>query len=264
MKEYQIFKQPDSIPPAGSKVAIRGNREPSPAVHYRIPEAGGIHEIEIEVAESERLEVVLEQSLPEHLEVLVRVKARVGASASLRLTAIQQGGLKSAFEIESIATGGGARIEVRGLQNSKGSQQFSMRADALHGVPDTSSDLQVWCAARDESRTVFNGFVHILKGACRTEAFQKNRNLILSPRATVDSFPKLLIENDEVKCAHGSSTSSLEPEQTVYLQSRGLDREAAESMMLRGFVRQPLEWISDPSLRRTIEQRLGVFEEEWE
>ncbi len=266
MKEHQIFKSKDAIPGPGSRhvvEAVAGRSQASGVLHYRIPNNGGVHEIDIALDEGARVEMVIEQGTSAEVESLSRVRVKAGANSTLQLTVILDGGAKSAFEIDTSVEGRGARIELRGLLNAKSNQQFSIRADAVHSVSDTYSDLQVWCAARDDSRTVFNGRIHIQQSAPRTEAFQKNRNLMLSKRATVDSFPKLLIENDEVKCAHGSSTSSLEPEQTYYLQTRGIDRETAESMMLRGFLRQPLEWISDVSIRREIESRLGVLEEEW-
>jgi Fe-S cluster assembly protein SufD len=266
MKEHQIFKSKDAISGPGSRHVVEAvaGRRPAPGVlHYRIPNVGGVHDIEIIVGEGARLEMVIEQATSAEIESLSRVKVKAGSDSTLQLTVILDGGAKSAFEIDSSVEGRGARIELRGLLNAKASQQFSIRADAVHSVSDTYSDLQVWCAARDESRTVFNGRIHILQSAPRTEAFQKNRNLMLSKRATVDSFPKLLIENDEVKCAHGSSTSSLEPEQTYYLQARGIDVDTAEAMMLKGFLRQPLQWISDAAIRGEIESRLGVLEEEW-
>jgi len=266
MKEFQIFKNKDAIPGPGSRhaVEVAAGRSPATGVLYhRIPDAGGVHEIEIILGEGARLEMVIEQASSSEVESLSRLRVSSGPDSELKLTLVLHGGTKSAFEVDSRVVGRGARLELRGLLDAKSTQQFSLRADAVHSVPDTYSDLQVWCAARDESRTVFNGQIHILQSAPRTEAFQKNRNLMLSKRATVDSFPKLLIENDEVKCAHGSSTSSLEPEQTYYLQARGIDRDSAEAMMLKGFLRQPLEWISDASIRHQIESRLGILEEEW-
>jgi Fe-S cluster assembly protein SufD len=266
MKEFQIFKNKDSVPGPGSQhsVVVPAGRSPGAGVsHYRIPDSGGVHEIGIMLGEGANLEMVIEQAASAGVESLIRLKVKAASNSSLKLTVVMDGGSKSAFEIDSAVEGRGARLELRGLLNAKAAQQFSLRADAIHSVSDTFSDLQVWCAARDESRTVFNGTIHILQSAPRTEAFQKNRNLMLSKRATVDSFPKLLIENDEVKCAHGSSTSSLEPEQTYYLQARGIDPVTAEAMMLKGFLRQPLEWISDSSIRHEIEARLGILEEEW-
>jgi Fe-S cluster assembly protein SufD len=123
--------------------------------------------------------------------------------------------------------------------------------------------MQVWCAAQEESQSVFNGLIRIDSGAHHTEAYQKNKNLILSDRATVDSFPKLLIANDDVKCAHGSSTSTLDPEQAYYLQSRGIGSEFARDMLLQGFLRQSLGGIENPECRRVLEQKLSLTPEDW-
>jgi Fe-S cluster assembly protein SufD len=262
MKEFEVFRQPESLPVSANEQRVKVPAHQAETFHHALPPVDGLHRILIELEEGARLEAVIGQFLPENSEVLMKIAIRAGKDSELRLTVVQDGSRKAAVEIESVAAGRGARIGIRGIQNAKGTQQFSFRADARHEVADTWSDLQVWCAARDESRSVFNGLITITDQAPRTEAFQKNRNLLLSPRATVDSFPKLLISHDEVKCAHGSSTSSLEPEQAYYLQARGIDRAEAERMMLRGFLREPLQWIENSEIRTALEKRLGVAEEE--
>jgi Fe-S cluster assembly protein SufD len=116
--------------------------------------------------------------------------------------------------------------------------------------------------AKDESQTIFSGIITIEKGAHHTEAFQKNKNLILSEKATVDSIPQLFIFNDDVKCAHGSSTSTLDPDQYIYLQSRGIGLQDAESMITRGFIENAIHWIENGATSARVHEVLGLQVEE--
>jgi len=113
--------------------------------------------------------------------------------------------------------------------------------------------------AKDQSQTIFNGVISIAEGAHHTEAFQKNKNLILSERATVDSIPQLFIHNDDVKCAHGSSTSTLDPEQYIYLQSRGIGLSDAEQMITRGFMENAIHWIENSDTRTRVMDALELL-----
>ncbi|MBU6153560.1 MAG: SufD family Fe-S cluster assembly protein [Bdellovibrionales bacterium] len=263
MKEFILFKNSADFSGTPKSVHFRALAGESRFHFQEVREAGAVYEIEIHAAPESSLEVVVFQNIPEGSRVWIRIRVAVEAEAKLNLIMIQNGGENSQVEIDSTMLGKGARIELRGLQNAKKNQKFSIRAEVLHGIPNTSSDLQIWCAARDDSRSVFSGSVRIGKGAHHTEAFQKNRNLMLSRRAIVDSFPKLFIENDNVKCSHGSSTSTLEPDQLYYLQSRGISADSAEGMMIQGFLREAVSGISDQACREEIQSKLGILDEEW-
>ena len=217
----------------------------------------------ITVEDNAELEYVLFQNFAATSEALARIEIVGGRNSRVKLTVVQNGASKSHLEIVTRCAGEGSEVEIRGLQNAKDSQKFSVDFDAVHSVPHTKSDLQVWCVARDSSHSIFSGLVSIKEGAHHTEAYQRNKNLLLSAKATVDSFPKLFIYNDDVKCAHGSSTSTLEPDQFIYMQSRGIDREQDEQMLTQGFIHQAIDWISDEQIRSRLQKSLSVFEEEW-
>ncbi len=263
MKEAILFKDLNQLESQATRVSTLAEREESKFAYHSVQDVNGIHEYEYEVSDGGALEAVLFQGVSLEREVLIRIKTKLGKNASLKITLIQEGASKSHIEIESEIKGQGAKLEIFGLQNAKAKQKFLFKANALHSVPHTNSDLQVWSVARDESQSIFNGLVTIEQTAPFTEAFQKNKNLILSERATIDSFPKLLIANDNVKCAHGSSTSTLEPDQFYYLQTRGIDREQAEAMLVKGFLRQALSFISDLKTKNELELKLSIQEEEW-
>jgi len=263
MKEFVLFKDQNELPFSQATHHFKSAAGETRFFFHEINEGQLNHKIEFSAAPESVLEAVIFQNAPADSKVWIHLHAAAEKDSVLRLTVIQNGGERAQIDFHSKAVGSGARIELRGLQNAKDQQKFSIQANATHEIPHTSSDLQVWCAARGESRSVFNGIVKIEKGAHHTEAFQKNKNLILSRQATVDSFPKLFIANDNVKCAHGSSTSTLEPEQAYYLQARGIDGATAEQMLIHGFIRQAISGISDLECRNALYSKLGVQDEEW-
>ncbi|NDD92552.1 SufD family Fe-S cluster assembly protein, partial [bacterium] len=262
MKEFVLFKTPEDPGTSMNSLTLKSAEGEVRFCFYEVEPGVSHHSIRLELGRHSKMEAVIFQDVPIDQSVRIRICADLSEGALLQVILVQNGGLNAQVDFDAAYQGKGARVELRGLQNSKGRQKLAIQANSNHSIPHTSSDLQVWCAARDESRSVFNGGVRIEKGAHHTEAFQKNRNLILSKQAVVDSFPKLFIANDNVKCAHGSSTSTLEPEQAYYLQARGIDASQAEQMLISGFIRQAISTISDLNCRYTLEDRLGVRDEE--
>ncbi len=261
MKEPILFKNFEFKEQVGTEVKVAAHG----SLHsfHQVKNQSGISEFHYEVAEGGALEAVLLQNIDVGLDSLVKIKVTAARDAKVKLTIIQEGASRSQVEIVSIANGAGSEVEIHGLQYAKNNQKFAFIAHAQHPVPHTRSDLQVWCMANDEAQSIFNGLITIEKGAHHTEAFQKNKNLLLSDRATIDTFPKLLIANHDVKCAHGSSVSQLEPDQFYYLESRGINAADAEKMLLNGFQNQAIDWIQNKENKMKIQKALGIFEEDF-
>ena len=116
------------------------------------------------------------------------------------------------------------------------------------------------CIVSDRAHTVFNGKVFVPKEAQLTDATQLNRNLMLSPKARVDTKPELQITADNVKCAHGATVSQLEAEEIFYLRSRGLSEDDANQLLIDAFAADIVDRIPLKSLRskitQTIEQKV--------
>ena len=109
---------------------------------------------------------------------------------------------------------------------------------------------------------VFRGIIRVHEGAQRTDAYQTNRNLLLSDRAVATSLPNLEIEADDVRCSHGATVGQLDTEALFYLMSRGLDRAQAERVVVKGFLgevltRLPLGGVAE-KVTRAIEAKLAV------
>jgi Fe-S cluster assembly protein SufD len=123
-----------------------------------------------------------------------------------------------------------------------------------HRKPNSFSNELYKGIMDDNSKGVFNGKIYVRPNAQKTNAFQANRNILLTDKATVNTKPQLEIWADDVKCSHGCTTGQLDDEAVFYLQSRGISKETARAMMLYAFAGEILDNISHPELKTYLDQ----------
>lgn len=204
-----------------------------------------------------------------HLQELDREAWTIGAQRAVinrdaRLSSLV-GGLGARFSkqnVESIMETPGGWTEMLGLFFGDGEQFLDYHTLQDHVAPHCTSDLLYKGVLKDRARSVFSGLIRVHKNAQRTDAYQANRNLLLSNRARADSIPNLEIEANDVHCTHGSTVSQVDPEQLFYLMARGLPRSAAERLIVDGFFepimeRIPLDDVRE-RLRLAIRRKMGV------
>ncbi len=151
------------------------------------------------------------------------------------------GGSVGRIDLNARLLGPGANSDMLGLYFGDDDQHFDFNTSQDHVAPDAHSDLLYKGALDDGARGVFRGIIRVHKGAQRTDAYQTNRNLILSDRAVATSLPNLEIEADDVRCSHGATVGQLDAEALFYLMSRGMDREQAERLVVLGFLGEVLD-----------------------
>ncbi len=122
------------------------------------------------------------------------------------------------------------------------------RAFITHRAPHTTSNMFLKGAVEDESHSVFTGLIRIEEEAQKVDAYQTNRNLVLSDDAGAESVPNLEILANDVKCGHASTVGPLDDEQRYYLMSRGLDRIRADRLQVRGFFEEAVSRMPHPEL----------------
>ena len=153
----------------------------------------------------------------------------------------------------------GAFSEMLALTVAEGEQEFDQRTLQIHQAPNTKSDLLYKNALRDKTRTIFSGLIVVDPDAQKTDAYQSNRNLMLSDDAEANSLPGLEIQANDVRCTHGATSSRIDPEQEFYLQSRGIAKAAADELLTFGFFEEVLAKLaSDPlhdALRELIKTK---------
>jgi len=157
--------------------------------------------------------------------------------------------------------GEGVHGELLGIYFPTGRQHIDHQTLQVHRVPNCFSDLLFNGALKDRARSVYMGIIQVLPGAQKTDAYQRNGNLILDSTARADSIPGLEIEADDVRCTHAATAAQVEDEYVFYLMARGLTRPQAERMIVQGFFQAVLDRVPVDSvvtkLERVIERKIG-------
>jgi Fe-S cluster assembly protein SufD len=157
--------------------------------------------------------------------------------------------------------GAGAKAYVHGFMFGDQRQHFDLHTLQKHLAEQTTSDLFIKSALKDRARSVYQGMIQVARGAQRTDAYQANRNLLLSDTARADSIPGLEILANDVRCTHGATVGTVDAEQMYYLMTRGLPRNDAQRLVVEGFFapvldRIPLESVRE-QLRGMIQAKIG-------
>jgi Fe-S cluster assembly protein SufD len=161
--------------------------------------------------------------------------------ADLDTLVVNLGATVARVDLKASLEGPGARSDMLGLYFGREDQHFDHNTRQDHVAPNANSDLLYKGALYDRSHGVFRGIIRVHKGAQRTDAYQTNRSLLLSPDARAESLPNLEIEADDVRCSHGATVSQLDEEELFYLMSRGLTRRQAERLVVFGFFGEVLD-----------------------
>src|SRR5688500_16066560 len=148
----------------------------------------------------------------------------------------------------------GAFSEMLALTVADGTQEFDQRTLQIHQAPNTKSDLLYKNALRGQARTIFSGLIVVDPDAQKTDAYQSNRNLMLSEDAEANSLPGLEIQANDVRCTHGATSSRIDPEQEFYLQSRGIQKEAADELLTFGFFEEVLNRLASDELHEALRE----------
>lgn len=156
---------------------------------------------------------------------------------------LQMGGETFRFENQVFIQGQEAEAALSTLSIAKKEQFLDERSLQVHSAPHATSDLLYKNALFDTAKTVFSGMIIVEPGAQKTDAYQTNRNLVLSDEAEAIALPGLEIEANDVKCSHGATTASVDEDQIFYLQSRGIPRSVGEELLIGGFFEEVLERI---------------------
>jgi Fe-S cluster assembly protein SufD len=208
--------------------------------------------VEIVVGDNANLTYVGAQSLNEKTWLFGAQRAVVARDAELDWTTLGFGGGNGKVFLESTLDGQGSTARVTGAYATRGRQHVDYDTLQEHAAADTVSDLAFRGLISGRSSTVWRGMIKVDEGAQRTDAFQEARNLLLGKQAHADAIPGLEILADDVRCTHAAAIAQIDPEQIFYLRSRGLEKTAAERLVVEGFLSAIVERYSEGSLRDAI------------
>jgi len=150
--------------------------------------------------------------------------------------------------------GEGCESYMNGLYVLKGKTHVDNHTVVDHVKANSYSNELYKGIMDDKSKGVFNGKIFVRQDAQKTNAFQSNKNVLISDNATVNTKPQLEIWADDVKCSHGCTTGQLDEDALFYLQARGIQKEKARAILLRAFASDVLENINNEAIKDYLEQ----------
>jgi Fe-S cluster assembly protein SufD len=217
--------------------------------------------VELVVGQNAHLRFVSAQDLDEKALVFGTQRARVGRDASLDWVVLGLGSGNGKVFQNTILEGEGAQGKVTGAYATRGRQHVDFDTTQEHAAANTTSDLAFRGILNDRSSAVWRGMIKVDPGAQQTDAFQESRNLLVSKRAHADAIPGLEILANDVRCTHAAAIAQIDPDQVFYLRSRGLPKEAAERLVVEGFLAELVERFEEgptrDQLAAVLERRLA-------
>lgn len=211
--------------------------------------------------------VVGDNAAVEHVKLLgenvsafhvATIQVHQGRDSRFTSHSVAMGAKLGRNDLNVLLAGEGAECTLNGLYVTDGTQHIDNHTTVDHAQPHGSSRELYKGILDGRSRAVFSGKVIVRPGAQKTDAYQTNRNLLLSAEATVDTKPQLEIFADDVKCSHGAAIGSLDEQATFYLLSRGLGQEAARQMLTYGFATEVTRRIALQPVRSQVEKLLAA------
>ena len=158
--------------------------------------------------------------------------------------------------LDAIHLGQGVHTDFYGVYIADSEQHIDNHTFLDHALPNCTSNELYKGIITGKGTGVFNGKVIVRQDAQKTNAFQQNSTLVLSPTATMDSKPQLEIFADDVRCSHGATIGQLDESAVFYLRSRGLDKDQARALLQHAFVMEALETVPLEAVRDRMEENI--------
>ncbi len=207
---------------------------------------------ELFVEQAAKLEYVSIQNFSQETWHFATHHARVERDAELDWVAGGFGSKRGKIRIQNDLNGPGATSRVTGAYFADGNQHLDYDTFQEHIAPSTESDFAFKGALRGGAHAVWRGMIRVEEDAQKTNAYQENRNLLLSESSHADSIPGLEIMANDVRCTHGATIGRVNRDELFYLMARGLSRSEAERLIVRGFFQDILDRIELEPVREAL------------
>jgi len=180
----------------------------------------------------------------------------LGSDTQLNTVSISSGSKLFRHNINLNFNDKGGNASLNGLSTIRNDQHHDQNIIINHSQNTCQSHQLFKYILSDSSSGVFNGKVVVQEGTKHTDADQKNKNLLLSPKAIMNSNPQLEIYSEDVKCSHGSTTGQIDLEALFYLQSRGISKAKAIELIINGFAKEIIEQINNQGVKTYINTKV--------
>jgi Fe-S cluster assembly protein SufD len=213
--------------------------------------------MEIVLEKNARLKFIELQNFDSQVWNLTQERAVLGEKAEMEWIFGVIGSQMTKSSIEVCLNGEGSSARSSGFYFSNLNQHFDLETRIQHKAPSTTSNFVYKGVLLDQSRSVWQGMIHVAPEAVKADGYQGNQNLLLSHEARADSIPALEILADDVQCSHGATVGSLDPDQLFYLESRGITPQDAQRLIVEGFFAPVLDKINDPEIQQDINKAIS-------
>jgi Fe-S cluster assembly protein SufD len=183
--------------------------------------------------------------------------------AQLNHLDVALGGAMLKTSLTACLEGSGSYAQMSGIYLANGGQHMDVRTVQQHKAPNAYSRAVYKGAVRESARAIYQGLIHVLPEAQKTDAYLTNKNLILDEGARADSIPSLKIETNDVKCSHGSTTGKVQDSEMFYLMSRGLSRKDATELIIMSYFQDLIDLAPEhvkADLTREIHQHIHTVQ----
>jgi Fe-S cluster assembly protein SufD len=205
---------------------------------------------EVFVKEGGHLHYVSEQNFSPNVYDFTLKRAHVARDAEIDWVLGMFGASFQRYDVECVMEGEGGTSFMYAVGVLDHHQQFGQFTRQHHKTGNTTSDLLFKNVLRDSAISNYAGVIKVEKNANGTNAYQANRNLVLSKEVRCDTRPILEIESNQLRCTHGATVGQLEEQQLFYLRSRGLTSELARDVLIEAFLDPVLARIQVESVQK--------------
>jgi Fe-S cluster assembly protein SufD len=183
--------------------------------------------------------------------------ATLDAASRLSSFVLLLGGRTVRHEAAVRAEGEGSRCDLNGAFLLSGRQEANILTTVDHAAPGGQTRETFKGVAAGRAHGAFQGRITVRPNAQKVDAHQLSRNLILSPRAAIDTKPELEIFADDVKCSHGAAVGDLDEAALFYLRARGIPNAEARRILIEAFAREAVELVEQAPVRDHLLSRIG-------
>lgn len=172
--------------------------------------------------------------------------------ATTHISTLHGGLIRNNLKIDM--NGENATANMYGMAFIDRKQHIDNFTQVIHAKPHCESNQVYKYVLNNSSTGVFSGQIHVVRDAQKTNAFQRNNNLLLTDEATMQTKPQLIIDADDVKCSHGATVGQIDQDALFYLRTRGLDEDKARLIMMNAFAHEVVQEIKVEALRDRIDE----------
>ncbi len=215
--------------------------------------------LEVDVGDGGRFHHVRLQGRDHGGRVAAHLFARVGAAAQLRAFTLTADGPLTRNEAYVELAGAGGLAHLAGAALGDGAFHHDDTVVLRHIAPGCESRQVFKKVLKNGAAGVFQGKIHVLAQAQKTDGYQIAQALLLDEASQFLAKPELEIYADDVKCSHGSTVGAIDPVALYYLRSRGVPRARAEALLVQAFLAEAVDEIADPTLAEDIRARLEAW-----